>query len=236
MNSLTDLHLSEFRQFAHSSPDAILLLHGFPAYDAKNESFAASLAKRTGLDSYVIHYRGLGKSKGKFSLFNTVQDVSELAERLLERGYKHIHLVGHSFGGAIALTIVERITSVKKVIILSPLIGLPPTPEMREILEGFAAQERSLGNMYSVDDLIADAENFRTLYRSQDFAQSLQARGVPLFVLQFLKDEVINPELVRAWQGSLTAKPTYIEVDDNHWFTTQEEKVCAIVGDWIRDG
>jgi alpha-beta hydrolase superfamily lysophospholipase len=118
---------------------SLILLHGFGDHSGRYGEVAAWFAER-GLDVYALDQRGHGRSPGKrghvsrFSQF--LSDVAALRKQApLERTGPQI-LLGHSFGGTVALRYLETgPTGLAGAIVSSPFLAVAmPVPRWKRLL------------------------------------------------------------------------------------------------------
>jgi len=111
------------------SAEVYFFLHGVPSIAHKNEDIARAVIIHTKSDSVVSIYKGLGEAKkiGRFDFINSVKDSLEFAKKLAQ-DYKTVHLIGHSWGGCIALNIFRDALKPQKrgqIILLAPFTDIP---------------------------------------------------------------------------------------------------------------
>jgi pimeloyl-ACP methyl ester carboxylesterase len=123
--SRTPLHSVWLRK---GSGDPLVLLHGFAAESSSWRPFAQALGRISGaeLGMLAVDLPAHGKSTAQ-AAGSLEQIVAALEQTLLDAGVKRCHLVGHSFGGAIALaaTATASRLSVRSLTLLAPA-GLGP--------------------------------------------------------------------------------------------------------------
>ncbi len=103
----------------------VLLLHGFPG-GMLNLDLASEL-QQEGWNVLVMNYRGAWGSQGTFSFSNSIEDVLSALKYLKESEVakenridtKRIGLIGHSFGGFLALKVASMEPSIHSVASLS---------------------------------------------------------------------------------------------------------------------
>jgi len=127
----------------------IVLLHGFPG-NQLNYDLAANF-QNLGFHVFIFHYRGAWGSKGEFSIVHAQEDVETVLAylRLPEVGEQfgidsgRIGLVGHSFGGFLALMAAAKDMEIATCVSLSGVnFGLlvkklSDQPEWRSQFEAF---------------------------------------------------------------------------------------------------
>lgn len=96
----------------------VLVLHGFPGYE-RNFDLAQAL-RRAGYASLVFHYRGAWGVGGSWSANHVLEDAAEVATAIGDPELVAAHrldperiaVVGHSFGGFVALMTAAAIPSI----------------------------------------------------------------------------------------------------------------------------
>lgn len=128
--------------------EVYFFLHGVPAIGYKNEDIARAVTAHTGQDSIVIHYRGLGNStEGSiirdFDFTESVKDSIEYAAMLAGQ-YSIIHVVGHSWGGCIALNIFRQLKPEQRgqLVLLAPFTEFPKDGSVEAWLVPMSADGR----------------------------------------------------------------------------------------------
>ena len=103
----------------------IIMLHGFPGV-VMNFDIATSL-HQSGWNVLVINYRGAWGSKGDFSFTNSLEDVFATIKYIKQDDVaienrvdvNRIALIGHSFGGFLALKTASLDPSIKTIVSMS---------------------------------------------------------------------------------------------------------------------
>lgn len=149
----TDVHHIAPRAVLHSimlrkgSGDPLVLLHGFAAESNSWRPFSQALTRMAGTDlgMLAVDLPAHGKSTAR-AAGSLEEMAAALEQTLLDAGVTGCHLVGHSFGGALALaaTATARRVPVRSLTLLAPA-GLGPEsngPFIRGITQ--ATQRASL--------------------------------------------------------------------------------------------
>jgi len=123
-----------------NSDTAILMFHGFPAEPIKsletekNIDFGKFMSKNLEIDVFIHHYSGLGRSVEKIFSFNSsVIDSIELYDEL-KKIYKNVWVIGHSWGGFVALNLCQM-RSVDRLFLQSPFWKIPSREILSPVLE-----------------------------------------------------------------------------------------------------
>ncbi len=108
---------------------ALLIFPGFPAGKNKNEYLAETLVK-CGINVYIVHYRGIGDSKGIFTFSKSLNDSEKVLKFIFEK-YATVNILGHSWGGYLSLNLIENYRhKIDKFALLSPLTHKITTKEV----------------------------------------------------------------------------------------------------------
>lgn len=105
----------------------LVVLHGGPG----GTSCGYSLLEELGVERPVVRYDQLGSGRSgrpdELSLWTIERYVEELDVMLRTLGYEQVHLLGHSWGGALAAAyVLEKGTDrIASVILSSPLLSTP---------------------------------------------------------------------------------------------------------------
>ena len=127
---------------------AVVCIHGVCGHARRFERLARMLEGSAHVVAYDLRGHGRSPWSGEQTLARHAEDLDEV---LFECGIDQATLIGHSFGGLVALVFAaahgERITSLA---LLDPPIMTDPV-----VLEDFAAREQDGRSYRSVDDAIA---------------------------------------------------------------------------------
>lgn len=235
--TLVGNHTLLFRGGGARSANACLMLHGFPAATPpspqveKNQDIAARIANSLRMDVYLNHYRGLGKSEGRFSFRRSIEDSLKLAQLLLDKHkYRSLNILGHSWGGFVAMNVAHRLNAFGgKMILLSPLNLIPPEPVLKQVLatvcEGVSIDFESGGIDGAVSELLSIAEdsNPRTI------APALNWTTGPITIIQALNDDEVSVESTRKFVNLFPHGVKYIEFDSDHKFSINREHLINLI-------
>lgn len=237
------IHCDIFSSNNPKNDQVCLFLHGFPALPAegfesceKGKDIAQKVANELGLDSYVIHYQGLGKSSGPFSFLGSIKDSIAFAKNLItEKSYKKINLIGHSWGGLIAVNIFKELKdSCGKMILLSPFNKIPDQEPLVELLKEISADA-------SIDYLAGSIENAAKEIDlvKQDYNPRLIAKELPflsdrIYVIQSKDDDEVPVESIREFVNLFNKEVVYTEIDSDHKFLKNRELVIDFVLESLR--
>lgn len=202
---------------------AVFFWHGFPADSSKNEDLAEHLHRHCEVDVYLLHFAGLGRSRGLFTFLGAFEDALLFVDEITaNNSYRALDMVGHSFGGLVASHVARRIGGVDRLALLAPLIAVPPPEVVREVLEQFTSERDD----YELATLLRETELLSDLKLYADCCTDL-------LVLHGKNDSVLDCQLSRTFVEQYTfAKVSYHELACDHWFEDRSE-LCRLVKDFL---
>lgn len=149
------------------SGEAVLLIHGALVADAFRPLVEEdSLAERYEL--IVYHRRGVAGSEGVSSPF-TIKDQAADAQALLEDlGVERAHVVGHSYGAAIALQLAADAPELMHTLTLleAPSVMVPSAQQVVEAME-------PIGQRFASGDSEGAADDFLTAMGGAGYREPL---------------------------------------------------------------
>ncbi len=211
------------------SQEAVVIFHGFPSEKLfKNRDIAMKVASELKLDSRVMHYFGLGESVGEFSFLRSIKDSINWTEHLLTK-YKKLHLVGHSWGGLVAINVLKaHFSKIEKVILLSPFndlhVDIEPILLVREIMKARPYLFYSRSEKQILEELITISKKFNP----RDIAKSLPAKK-SIHIIQAKVDEDVPLKTTQEYLSFFKSKPKLEIWDIDHSFTKDREKLLKRV-------
>ncbi|WP_455278498.1 alpha/beta hydrolase family protein, partial [[Eubacterium] cellulosolvens] len=107
-------------------PPAVLVLHGFPGMAPILNDVVYSLCQ-SGFAPMIFHYRGCWGSGGAYSFLGAFRDTQKTLDLLLARedlNTSNLTVIGHSFGGLIAILMTVKNDMVKAVAALCPVADM----------------------------------------------------------------------------------------------------------------
>lgn len=224
-------------RFARSltpSREAAVVFHGFPAQPPwdpareKGRDIAERIAQDVGHDTFVMHYAGLGQSGGKFSFPHSVTDSIALVDHLRrEYGYRTIHLVGHSWGGLVALNVYQALPENVRgnVVLLSPFVFFPDDALLRQALAAIGGQTTihyAAGD--TIDDAVRDLRAVESSHNPLQVVTQVPALGARTLILQADQDDEVPVEHTRRLVAQFPQPPQYYEVPTDHKFSIDRDR------------
>lgn len=119
---------AQIKYYQIGSGDPVILLHGFASSSFTWLYIAEALSKNHTV--FALDFKGFGLSDKPADTRYSPRDQADIVRRLiLEQDMKDITIVGHSFGGAVALStynsLLEEKQRVKKVVLVDTFVQNP---------------------------------------------------------------------------------------------------------------
>ncbi len=104
---------------------ALVMAHGFPSNkNTKNNITLAKRLAKKGIGSFRFDFFGMGESDGNFAditISEAVDDTLQAIAYVKKQDYKHIGLLGSSFGGFVSLLATAKISDLAFLALKSPV-------------------------------------------------------------------------------------------------------------------
>lgn len=202
---------------------AALFLHGFPADSGKNEDIAKKISAIHSLESFILHYRGLGVGLSKFSFSNSISESSQFLFYLINCGYKNIYLIGHSWGSLIAVNLLAKYAkNISKAILLSPFLKFPNDREISKDLTSFIGIQKKMGKTYSLVKLKKDIHLVKKKYSINNIYLKISENAKKIVIIQGLHDTVCDESHIKNLTKVIKTGVKIIRVNDDHWLINRK--------------
>lgn len=223
------LYFGPENQNSSGEPALTVFLHGFPGVRSKqNRVFAEEFSRKTGRRSLVVLYDGLGFSAGEFSFSKCLSQVEELFESLLATTKGKIDIVGHSWGGFLALKMAARCGDrIRRIILLSPLLKFFPVDVCSPSFANTAQENPQL----RLGDTSKLAEDFAGVGEATPTESLVEAvpDGVEIVFLQSTTDEITPLNIAESALPFFRKKPRFERVETDHSFLVDRSKIVERV-------
>lgn len=251
---MTELPL-HVHSFGPADGQPVLAMHGVTAHGARYQVLAGELP---GVRVHAVDLRGHGRSPW-VPPWRIEQHVADVLGVLDGLGLDRVPVVGHSFGGAIAVHLARTVPErVERLVLLDPALGLD-TQRMLEQAEATRADESfpdldtaradraqrweglPAGRVEAelAEHLVADGDRFRYRYcqSAAVVAWSEMARpavpppaGTRTLLLPATRGGFVDPAWVAACRAELGDDLTVTEVDAGHLlFLEKTAEVAQLV-------
>ncbi len=221
----------EFSSEKHSDT-VVIFFHGFPADSGKNEDIAEQISVAFGFSTYIFEYSGLGNSSGDFSLSNSIKESESFIKYIItSKKIQRLVVVGHSWGGLVAINLIEKIPEISEAILLAPLVLLPEEETAKITLLEFISYEKEIRKkQYCIEQLM---EEFYFIKRNCSPLQKLTPitkRNMKIAIIQGNADDVCPVSGAIELQQKIGASAKLIRISAGHWFENRIQLMAAVKG------
>lgn len=217
--------------------EAFLFLHGFPAdRGTKNHDIAEAVTNKTGINSFVLHYRGLGKAKAGFSFTESVKESLEVARFLIDKyKIKKLHLVGHSWGGLVALNIFKNISEAKigNLILLAPFSVFPNDNSISDWLDQIEIDSPNLFLEKSRGFAKQNFYNVKNLYDPVKIAKHVKVVAGQVKIIEALNDAEVPNKTIHQLASYFNESPCILALSLDHSFLNDRQLIIKSVIDLL---
>jgi pimeloyl-ACP methyl ester carboxylesterase len=220
-----------FTTCSTNSP-VVILLHG-SSDEGRKAALIQMLGKEFSESGYfvlAIDLRGFGESEGPETLsvenFDFSKDVTGAIDYLVRNASEfkidtsRIFLIGHSFGGGVALSTLEKENRYKKLVLIGPSRRL----EERFFSENatdkeylLSKWEKSLKNKYKLD-----YEIWKNVYMKHDIQRKVQIlnerKDLPVFLIDGEKEDKRDLEFLRKIVSEISRPVEYWTIPVSHHY------------------
>lgn len=211
---------------------AWLLLHGFPAHrGVKNLDVADALFRKTGDTVYILHYKGLGESRGTFRFTDSIRETRGVVDRIVgELGHEKIVVIGHSWGGLVALNLLlDRSPQIERTILLSPVCHMTKTEDLYKWLIDEAPNEwPGVYGELSRAEITADFDVILEKHLPSVIVPTLSTE-VPISLIQAKLDAVTTADRAAALTTKFRKPIRYRELNLDHSFTENRRELIETI-------
>jgi pimeloyl-ACP methyl ester carboxylesterase len=153
------------------SGDPVVLIHGSHIADAF-APLMAETALREHFNLIRYHRRGFAGSSRADSTLSISRQAADCLGLLRQLGIQRAHLVGHSYGGAIALQLaLDAPEAVRSLSLLEPaLLDVPSGPQIGEMLGGIV-------EIYETGDKATAVDSFLQAVCGKDYRSAVDDAG-----------------------------------------------------------
>lgn len=211
-----------------TTTEAILFLHGLPANKyLKNLDLAIETHKNLNNDVFLRHYSGLGEAPGEFLFTRSVFETIELIKWLVEvKKYKNINLVGHSWGGLVAVNCASALPEkIKSILLLSPFCF---TSQKESLYKWFIEDIRKdcpgIFGKQSPDVIASDFNQILNSHLPLNLAEKID-KNIKIRIIQSKNDDVTPSATTKMFAQKLQGQHKYIELDQDHGFLQSREEL-----------
>jgi len=213
-----------------AKPGAVLFLHGFPANrNVKNLDLADVVHRASGRDCFVLHYRGLGESPGDFRFTESIKEAVTVAQRLA-KSHGSVTIVGHSWGGLVAMNVTEQCaTLVDRLILLSPLCELDRANSLYDwILNGVKTDCPGVYGKLSQQEIQSELDGVLERYEPKNIVGKIPAT-LPITLIQAALDVTTPATAAKALLPYFLGEVKYVELAQDHSFSQSRRELADTI-------
>ncbi len=234
--------LGVFYLAAGSNPHpTAILFHGFPGFE-QNLDLAQAL-RRAGWNVLALHYRGSWGVSGSFSFTHCAEDADAEVKFITEPNNAELYhidvnrivVIGHSLGGAVAVSAAAHHPEIRGAVLLSAWnVGAVRTGEDDGMAKALASGE-NLAPIQGADGttLAHDAFIHRAQLDMDQLAPSLAPRPVLIVTANDGSEQFAVP-FSAALRGSGDEKVTSRHFDTDHSYSTARLELISTVLDYLK--
>lgn len=216
---------------------AFLFFHGFPSTrGVKNLDLADHLNRQFNRDSYILHYRGLGESPGVFKFTESLAEASRVIEMLgQEDKHKELCLIGHSWGGLVAINMAQQHPDkVRKVILLSPFCDIKKSDALYDwFVTGVRNEFKNIFGEQTEEDIAQDFDRIMTNHLLKIIVPKLPSH-LQVSIIQASRDDVTPASTMKSVLPLFAKAPTYVELDQDHSFTQSRQELAETIAELLK--
>jgi alpha/beta superfamily hydrolase len=214
-------------------PHAVLVLHGFPGMAPILNDIVSSLCQ-SGFAPMAFHYRGCWGSGGDYSFLGALRDTQKALDLLVDRGdldITNLSIIGHSFGGLIAMLMTTKNDIVKNVAALCPVAN------MKAELTSHRAKTILKKGLPFVSGfpMSKAAVEWETLSKQYDpifYVEKIAPR--PFLLIHGDKDDIIPLNCSKVlFSKAFDPKKMSIVNDADHIFAGNHKKTIELIINWL---
>jgi surfactin synthase thioesterase subunit len=219
----------KYESFGSYSRNSTILLafHGLPGLKSDgNRDLLRKLAQEKQVFSILISYPNL--SNNSFSFLDSTTEILEtLSELVLKYKSNRWQVLGHSWGGLLALAALSRkIISAEQVCLLSPFTRFPQNDQV--LLDGLKDLKEEypllFGEQKDLLSILAEVRKVEELYAPFRLAAQLPAQ-TSLYLMQASDDQEVLAVDSKDFLAQCYCRVRYKEIQTDHSFLENRENV-----------
>ncbi len=188
---------------------AVVIIHGFTGNLYDNEYLMNYLEDEMLFDVYAETLPGHNKDRfSKANVDDWKNAVDAMINRLIEKGYKSIYVIGHSMGGVLASYIAGRHPEIKKMVLINAAFNYFNFNQNKEDIKEKSLKKYSNLWQKLIRTSPAMINEFRKLVdEGKDFLQDVKCETL---ILRSMEDGVIPYDTGDLIYNSINSKSKYI--------------------------
>ena len=231
-----NLHVYHPESSVHSDLGPLVFLHGFPgARSEQNREVAQKVSNLTGREAIVLLYAGVDDKSRMFTFKGCIDEVQAYFADLLKREPRRIDLVGHSWGGFLALTLIEKFANrLSHVVLMSPLLEFAAEDV---VIPAFTTMYENNPQL-TIRSVLELSKEFSALETSMPASAMIRAIPADLAVL-FLQsrfDDTTPTPTAEKKLNDFRRSPQFELIDTEHNFLSNRDQVSDRIARFLKTG
>ena len=231
-----NLHVYQPQTAVHSDLGPLVFLHGFPgARSEQNREVAQKVANLTGREAIVLLYAGVDDKSRMFTFKGCIEEVQTYFAELLANEKRPIALVGHSWGGFLALTLIEKFAKrLDRVVLMSPLLEFAT---LDVVIPAFMTMYENNPQL-SIRSVFELSNEFSALETGMPAARMIRSipTDISILFLQSRFDDTTPTPTTEAKLKEFKRPPIFELVDTEHNFLSNRDQVSDRVAHFLMSG
>ena len=223
---------------------AILLIHGFAGGCYDYGDFPNDLESHKNFDVYTFTLPGHDKIRiKKVSKDDWLKSAETEIEKIINKGYKTIYVIGHSMGGIIATHIASKYKEVKKLVLASPAFKYFSFKKNKQDIIKSIKKVPSLFKNYNMDMVLSRilkvpiSAIIEFMLLADSHIGDIKKIEIPTLIIHGIKDEIVGIDSVNYVYNNISSKSvTLIELNNlthDLFINDRYEEVKKIIIDFL---
>jgi pimeloyl-ACP methyl ester carboxylesterase len=216
---------------ASGIPETVFFLHGFPGLRSiQNRDIAQPVSELNGNTAQVLLYEGLGCAPGEFSFSRCREAVVNHFRKHLDGNPGQIDVVGHSWGGFLALQIAGQFPDrIRKLVLMSPLLKFFSETDA---CEGFkmTAEEYPVLSLGDTAKLARDFVEVRNKFPLEPIIANLK---IPTLFLQARVDDRTPLDVAEEYRTKFSNDLIFEILDTDHSFLEDRPQIAKRIAKYL---
>jgi len=214
-------------------PSVVLVLHGFPGMAPILSDVVSSLCQ-AGFAPMSFHYKGCWGSGGSYSFLGALRDTQKALDLVVDRkdlDVDNLSIIGHSFGGLIAILMAAKSEMIKNVAALCPVANMKAelsTIQAKNILQ----KGLPFVSGFPMRKAVKEWETLSRQYEPIDYVEKIAPRS--FLLIHGDKDDIIPLSCSKIlFSKAFEPKKMSIVSGADHIFAGNHKKTIELIISWL---
>lgn len=213
-------------------PSVVLVLHGFPGMAPILSDVVSSLCQ-AGFAPMSFHYKGCWGSGGSYSFLGALRDTQKALDLVVDRkdlDIDNLSIIGHSFGGLIAILMAAKSEMIKRVTALCPVANMKA--ELSSIrAKNILQKGLPFVSGFPMRKAVKEWETLSRQYEPIDYVEKIAPR--PFLLIHGDKDDIIPLSCSKMlFSKAFEPKKMSIVSGADHIFAGNHKKTIESIISW----